>query len=231
MPNFWTSEYPYEIPSTIQITSPPLQASFALGWRSLPTELQVEILSYIIPRKTAVTGAFLDDCTGPYTRERHGHGWYLTSWLSSFINVADFTDIALDLLLSHGTVHINAESDKKVFHLITPFAHRIQHLKVVVYTVWHNWNWLAGFMSGAFGGHRLHSMELIITGSRTYGHAAQLFMEEIEATEPVVIKTKKLTLSSENWEAGGGSRLDYKCLPDTDELTELIMKKLIRDSQ
>jgi hypothetical protein len=208
--------------------------AFADGWRLLPTELKAEILSYILPRETTLSSGFLSDCILEHPkcakcgRDHHGSGPSETRWLSTLISIPDVTDVGIDLLFTHNTLEIHGQWDKNTLFAVKAFANSIQKVKIIVQTKWFHWKWLAEPIE-ALSGHCLHSVELVIDGSQAFDDSAQLFMQEIKLTGLMVVRTKRLALSSENWHEIDGKQ--WRTLPSTEKLTELIKKNLRKDDK
>lgn len=217
-------------------TPQPLHAAFAHGWRFLPTELKADVLSYLLPRDTTFDGGTLYECVRredtkcPRCGGNHHHytGVQSDHWLASLINIPDFTDIGVDLLLAHNTLEIHAEFHESLVPALIPFSHCIQKLVIIVYTKWHHWKWLAETLK-ALSSNRFQSVELMIDGWQAYDDSAELFMREIKLVGRMVVRTKRLVLSSRNWEEIDGGR--WRVLPDTGKLTELIRKNLTKNCQ
>jgi hypothetical protein len=88
--------------------SPRLGATFARGWRSLPTELKLEIFSYIIPRRKTLAVSFvwhsIRPVKEPQPRKVESNEHY---WMSCLIiSNPDYTAVALDLLFANNTLEI-----------------------------------------------------------------------------------------------------------------------------
>jgi hypothetical protein len=219
--------------TTISKPQDPPEA-FADGWRSLSTELKAEILFYILPRKTTLSNGFLSDCIRGHPicaecgRDHHGSGPSETRWLSTLISIPDVTDIGIDLLFTHNTLEIHAQWEDNTLFALRAFAKSIKKVKIIVQTKWFHWKWLAEPIE-ALSGHCMQSVELVIDGSQAFDDSAQLFMEEIKLTRPMVVRTKRLALSSKNWHEIDGRQ--WRVLPSTEKLTELIKKNLRKDDK
>lgn len=186
-------------------TSPPLTTAFVEGWRSLPTELKLDVLSHVLPRK--ITLDFLCD----YLRQGIPSGVQVTwrkSWTWAFINIPEFNGLALDSLVLHKVFTFCCWTLTRKFPSID-ISNRIRHVEVTLIPCSGRWEWFTRLAQGTMGFRHLRSVHLIVDAIGSTAFSLNDFIASVKRAGPVVLDTKRLNITyrrrSDNW--GGQMQL------------------------
>jgi hypothetical protein len=105
------------------------------GWHVLPTEIRLEGFSYINPRGRKLSARFLCDCLHGGTIKQDS-AWSHYHWPLYLAAIPAFSDVTLDLFISHNALKLHAPSRYSpalLLHVMPIFA-KIQELKIVINT-------------------------------------------------------------------------------------------------
>jgi hypothetical protein len=131
----------------MESTSTTLGPDFIDGWRSLPTELHMEILSYVVPHNEILNTSLLYPPFRMTYRKGNFRLRLQTRLLWSLIDIPDFSAVTLDLLFGKNTFTFNhpiAGGDKWCLPPMT-LANWFQHIEITISATWRSWQWLARF--------------------------------------------------------------------------------------
>lgn len=212
-------------------TSPATAESpFAKGWASLPTELKLQILRYLVFYGTTIGIPFL---SGNDQRVLGGDNKYLRRpfrwvWKLMNANIADLSDLLLDVVLSQNTFQIDCAVHPIATFPSAEICNRIQHLKIIVTATPYGWGWFNLFVKGHFGFQNLQSLGLCISGDYTYvenlrtGRRGPMqtlgdFVAHVERTGLVVVcNAASVSIKFKNWD------FNYWEHVNVEELLEIV---------
>jgi hypothetical protein len=179
-------------------TTAVLSSSFTCGWRKLPIETKLEVLSHLLPQNIFLPAAFLSETwrrSGPMARTPLGNCTVSLLWL--LLEHPDFANPARDYFYGKNIFMVKAHAsghDAPVPWLATS----IQHVKIAIFPNLADWLWLANFAKGNMGMGHLRSLEIVIDLRRLVEHIAE-FVAEIDATCSIVFDAEDLTVSWAMW--------------------------------
>ncbi|KAH7070754.1 hypothetical protein BKA63DRAFT_493751 [Paraphoma chrysanthemicola] len=173
-----------------------LTTDFASGWRTLPTELKLQVLAYLIPHKAILPASILSE-----TSRRSWHDPMVTqadkcsiSHLWLFLEHPDFAAISQDMFFANNTITMQAHGPS--YDMPAPkMAPLLQHLRVTLAPTYSHWRWLAHFAAD-MGIGRLQSLELVFE-LKDWDYYLPRFYDEVDFACPIGLNVKSLSIRYE----------------------------------
>lgn len=144
----------------IRFTTPSCLCS---GWRNLPTELKLEIMTYVLTHNRTFDIDILTEAAQkhkrPYTPDPK------VQRLCAFLDYPDFSALTPDALIMHNFISIKSRLPERLYPKDS-LVDRIQHLQITVPASEIDLVWFSEFAQGKHGVGNVRSVRLIIDVTR-----------------------------------------------------------------
>ena len=176
--------------------SPSLTPAFANGWRKLPNELKIEVLSRILPYRKTLHVEILSEIA------RRNNGRTIDfpidpQLMWCLLDHPEFSDFMMDVLFNNHKFVVTSYLPRHEYPLRSMFSN-IKRLQLIVQANGPNWQWLAEVARGAHGFDSIREVDLTVW---VLNVRYDEFCNQVRRTRVIVWDVELLRIRLRHWPA------------------------------